>query len=220
MTFGMFDVLNAIHGTKRSLPALTCLTRWLTPQIVAIDHQRSNARDAVIGSAAMQGVEIRNALVVETDQGGHCPIVTQWLLCRRAVIATEGKTSNLGASHDQQRTAKPRRRPFDATPGGAGRRNFEVFKELFDDFIDHTPQPGHAGQGRRAAALQDPRTAFPDFHADIHWQLADGDRVTTYKPITGAPGEFRRGTDHTARFTSRPSMSCAYAAARLPSTGA
>ena len=25
------------------------------------------------------------------------------------------------------------------------------------------------------------RSAFPDFHAEIHWQLADGDRVTTYK---------------------------------------
>jgi len=25
------------------------------------------------------------------------------------------------------------------------------------------------------------RAAFPDFHAEIHWQLAVGDRVTTYK---------------------------------------
>ena len=25
---------------------------------------------------------------------------------------------------------------------------------------------------------------LPDFRAEIHWQLADGDRVTTYKPIT------------------------------------
>ena len=28
-------------------------------------------------------------------------------------------------------------------------------------------------------------TAFPDFHAKIHWQLADGDRVTTYKTYCG-----------------------------------
>src|SRR6266403_6136351 len=35
------------------------------------------------------------------------------------------------------------------------------------------------------------RTAFPDFHADIHWQLADGDRVTTYKTYHGTHrGEF------------------------------
>jgi predicted ester cyclase len=29
------------------------------------------------------------------------------------------------------------------------------------------------------------REAFPDFHADIHWQLADGGRVTTYKTYYG-----------------------------------
>src|SRR5205823_12926454 len=26
---------------------------------------------------------------------------------------------------------------------------------------------------------------FPDFHAEIHWQLADRDRVTTYKTYHG-----------------------------------
>jgi hypothetical protein len=31
------------------------------------------------------------------------------------------------------------------------------------------------------------REAFPDFHAEIHWQLADGDRVTTYKTYHGCP---------------------------------
>jgi predicted ester cyclase len=29
------------------------------------------------------------------------------------------------------------------------------------------------------------RVAFPDFHAEIHWQLTDGDRVTTYKTYYG-----------------------------------
>jgi steroid delta-isomerase-like uncharacterized protein len=29
------------------------------------------------------------------------------------------------------------------------------------------------------------RSAFPDFHADIHCQLADGDRVTTYRTYHG-----------------------------------
>src|SRR5262249_8275212 len=29
------------------------------------------------------------------------------------------------------------------------------------------------------------RQAFPEFHAEIHWQLADGDRVTTYKTYYG-----------------------------------
>ena len=65
--------------------------------------------------------------------------------------------------------------------------NFEVFEELFaDDFIDHTPQPGttpdKAGVRKLYTNL---RRAFPDFHAEIHWQLADGDRVTTYKTYYG-----------------------------------
>ena len=65
--------------------------------------------------------------------------------------------------------------------------NFQVFEELFaDDFIDHTPQPSttpdKAGVRKLYTYL---RAAFPDFHAEIHWQLADGDRVTTYKTYHG-----------------------------------
>ena len=68
-----------------------------------------------------------------------------------------------------------------------GRGNFEVFDELFaDDFLDHTPQPGRTPDKHGARELyQVLRTAFPDFHAVIHWQLADGDRVTTYKTYHG-----------------------------------
>jgi steroid delta-isomerase-like uncharacterized protein len=68
-----------------------------------------------------------------------------------------------------------------------GRGNFDVFEELFaDNFIDHTPQPGttpdKAGVRRLYTYL---RAAFPDFYAEIHWQLADRDRVTTYKTYHG-----------------------------------
>src|SRR5215469_2804831 len=68
-----------------------------------------------------------------------------------------------------------------------GRGNLDVFEELFaDDFIDHTPQPGttpdKAGVRKLYTYL---RLAFPDFHAEIHWQLAAGDRVTTYKTYHG-----------------------------------
>jgi len=68
-----------------------------------------------------------------------------------------------------------------------GRGKFDVFEELFaDDFVDHTPQPDmtpdKAGVRKLYGYL---RTAFPDFHAEIHWQLADGDRVTTYKTYHG-----------------------------------
>ena len=68
-----------------------------------------------------------------------------------------------------------------------GRGNFDVFEELFaHDFVDHTPQPNttpdKAGVRRLYAYL---RAAFPDFRAEIHWQLTDGDRVTTYKTYYG-----------------------------------
>src|SRR5215472_14527495 len=68
-----------------------------------------------------------------------------------------------------------------------GEGRFDVFDELFaDDFTDHTPQPNttpdKAGVRKLYTYI---RAAFPDFHAEIHWQLADGDRVTTYKTYHG-----------------------------------
>lgn len=74
-----------------------------------------------------------------------------------------------------------------------GKGRFDVFEELFaEDFVDHTTQPGttpdKAGVKKLYIYL---RQAFPDFHAEIHWQLADGDRVTTYKTYYGThEGEF------------------------------
>ena len=82
------------------------------------------------------------------------------------------------------------RRNTEEVQGGG---NFEVFDELFaDDFLDHTPQPGRTPDKDGARQLYKIlRTAFPDFHAEIHWQLADGDRVTTYKTYHGTHrGEF------------------------------
>jgi steroid delta-isomerase-like uncharacterized protein len=82
------------------------------------------------------------------------------------------------------------RRNTEEVQGGG---NLEVFEELFaDDFIDHTPQPGRTPDKAGARELYKVlRAAFPDFHADIHWQLADGDRVTTYKTYHGThKGEF------------------------------
>jgi steroid delta-isomerase-like uncharacterized protein len=82
------------------------------------------------------------------------------------------------------------RRNTEEVQGGG---DFDVFEELFaDDFLDHTPQPGRTPDKDGARQLYKIlRTAFPDFHADIHWQLADGDRVTTYKTYHGTHrGEF------------------------------
>ena len=67
------------------------------------------------------------------------------------------------------------------------RGNFDLFEELFsDDFIDHTPQPNTTPDKDGVRNLyQTLRAAFPDFHADIHWQSVDGDLVTTYKTYHG-----------------------------------
>jgi predicted ester cyclase len=68
-----------------------------------------------------------------------------------------------------------------------GRGNFDVFDELFAfDFIDHTPQPGFTPDRDGARSLcRALRAAFPDFHAEIHWQAADRELVTTYKTYHG-----------------------------------
>jgi steroid delta-isomerase-like uncharacterized protein len=67
------------------------------------------------------------------------------------------------------------------------RGNFELFEELFaDDFLDHTPQPNRTPDKDGARELYHMlRAAFPDFHAVIHWQTADGELVTTYKTYHG-----------------------------------
>ena len=68
-----------------------------------------------------------------------------------------------------------------------GKGNFDAFEELFaDDFVDHTPQPhmtpDKAGVRSLYGAI---RQAFPDFHAIIHWQTAEGEVVTTFKTYHG-----------------------------------
>jgi steroid delta-isomerase-like uncharacterized protein len=66
--------------------------------------------------------------------------------------------------------------------------NFEIFEEVFaPDFIDHTPQVGGFKADRESVKnlYQMLRNAFPDLHADVHWQTIDGERVTTYKTYHG-----------------------------------
>jgi len=80
--------------------------------------------------------------------------------------------------------------------------DFDVFEELFsDDFVDHTPQPNMTPDKPGVRKLYGyMRKAFPDFYAEIHWQLVDGDRVTTYKtyhgthegPLLGFPPTHRK----------------------------
>ncbi len=63
---------------------------------------------------------------------------------------------------------------------------------LADDFVDRSPFPGvspdREGVKRLFGAL---RAAFPDLRAEIHDQLAEGDRVATRKTFRGTHrGEF------------------------------
>jgi len=65
--------------------------------------------------------------------------------------------------------------------------DFTVFDAIFaDDFTDHTPQqgvrPDKDGVRTLYTAL---RSAFPDFHAEIHWQTVESDMVTTFKTYHG-----------------------------------
>jgi steroid delta-isomerase-like uncharacterized protein len=74
-----------------------------------------------------------------------------------------------------------------------GKGDYEVFEQLFaQNFVDHTPQPGRTADRDGARKLyQVLRSAFPDFHAVIHWQAVDGDLVTTFKTYHGTHrGEF------------------------------
>jgi steroid delta-isomerase-like uncharacterized protein len=68
-----------------------------------------------------------------------------------------------------------------------GKGNFDVFEELFaDDFVDHTPQPDMTPDKPGVRGLYETiRKAFPDFHAVIHWQTAEGEIVTTFKTYHG-----------------------------------
>src|SRR5258708_25950286 len=65
--------------------------------------------------------------------------------------------------------------------------HFDVFDELFaDDFVDHTPQESSGADKAGVRGLYKMlRTAFPDFRAEIPWQLAGGDTVTTFKAYYG-----------------------------------
>ena len=68
-----------------------------------------------------------------------------------------------------------------------GKGKFDVFEDLFaDDFVDHTPQPNMTSDKAGVRSLYKAlRKAFPDFHAVIHWQTAEGEVVTTFKTYHG-----------------------------------
>jgi steroid delta-isomerase-like uncharacterized protein len=82
-----------------------------------------------------------------------------------------------------------------------GKGNFDVFEELFgEDFVDHTPQPNMTPDKKGVRSLYKAlRMSFPDFHAVIHWQTADGEIVTTFKTYYGTHQETFLGVAPTGR---------------------
>ncbi|MFJ9034234.1 ester cyclase [Streptomyces sp. NPDC102274] len=110
---------------------------------------------------------------------------------------------------DQSKTAIAvvRRNTEEVQSGG----DFGLFEELFaDDFVDHTPQPGVTADKPGVKILYTKLLeAFPDFNADIKWQSADGNLVTTYKIYHGThQGEFLGipATGRTMRFETVDAM--------------
>jgi SnoaL-like polyketide cyclase len=104
-----------------------------------------------------------------------------------------------------------------------GKGNWRVFEELFaDDFVDHTPQPGTTPDKDGVRVLYKRlRAAFPDFRPEIHWQVAAGDLVTTYKTYHGThQGEFLGIPATGRRSASTPSTPCESSTERSPSIGA
>jgi steroid delta-isomerase-like uncharacterized protein len=82
------------------------------------------------------------------------------------------------------------RRNVEAVQNGG---DFAVFDEIFaDDFVDHTPQQGVPADKDGVRMLYTGlRAAFADFHAEIHWQTVEADKVTTFKTYHGThAGDF------------------------------
>jgi hypothetical protein len=104
-----------------------------------------------------------------------------------------------------------------------GKGNWDLYEELFaDDFVDHTPQPGTTPDKAGVRVLyKGLRAAFPDFTPEIHWQVAAGDLVTTYKTIMAPTRESSSVSRPPGRRSvSTPSTPCGSSTARSPSTGA
>jgi steroid delta-isomerase-like uncharacterized protein len=100
--------------------------------------------------------------------------------CLEVAMSTESK--------GEVAKAVVRRNTVEVQGGG----DWAVFDALFaDDFVDHTPQPGVSADKAGVLILyKGLRVAFPDFHAEIHWQTVEGDLVTTFKIYYGT----HRGT--------------------------
>ena len=110
------------------------------------------------------------------------------------------KMSNLSSSEDAKTVVRRNAQEVQ----GEGR--FDVFDELIaDNFIDHTPQPNTTPDKAGVRKLyRYIRAAFPDFHAETHWQLTDGDRSQRTRCTTAlTKGPFWASLQLTEKSSSR-----------------
>jgi steroid delta-isomerase-like uncharacterized protein len=83
--------------------------------------------------------------------------------------------------------------------------DFAVFEQLFAaDYVDHTPFGGFRPDRHGTSEIYRTfRAAFPDWRAEVHLQIAEGDLVSTYKTYHGTHRGAFLGlapTDRTTRF--------------------
>jgi predicted ester cyclase len=72
---------------------------------------------------------------------------------------------------------------------------------IADDFVDHIEMPGVEGTGREhyRASVSAIHAAFPDYHEEILWSVAEGDRVVSYVRLTGTHDGPLYGMEPTGR---------------------
>ena len=81
--------------------------------------------------------------------------------------------------------------------------DFVLFEQLFaQDYVDHTPFGGFAPDRDGTRQIyQTFRAAFPDWRAEVHFQIAEGDLVSTYKTYHGTHRGPFMGIAPTGRIT-------------------
>lgn len=88
-----------------------------------------------------------------------------------------------GATRDAQARSVVKRLIEEVQSGG----DFALFEKLFDPtFVDHTPFPGYSPDKDGARSIYKTfRSGFPDFRAEVHLQVVEDGRVTSFKTYRG-----------------------------------
>jgi predicted ester cyclase len=86
--------------------------------------------------------------------------------------------------------------------------DFALFEQLFAPaLIDHTPFPGYSPDKDGARAIYKTfRTGFPDFRAQVHLQVVESGRVTSFKTYRGTHLAPFMGLEPTGREIAIPIM--------------